>query len=86
MVRRLFCLLAPRLKRLPQTEKYAGSYKVKYNPNEDWDFDMDTAQQPIDISLVLPHYRARNQPINHRMSMLVASDSGSIKLKVVRMD
>jgi hypothetical protein len=56
--------------------------KVKYHPHEDWDFELDN-KQAIDVSLVLPHYRARNQPVNHRMSMLVDAESEPVKLKIV---
>ncbi|KAJ7273094.1 hypothetical protein C8J57DRAFT_1434977 [Mycena rebaudengoi] len=60
-----------------------GSHKVKYL-GEDWDFHLDTAHKPIDLSLVLPHYRARNQPIEHRMSMFVGNETNPIKLKICR--
>ncbi|KAF4578473.1 hypothetical protein EYR40_001379 [Pleurotus pulmonarius] len=62
----------------------SGTYKVKYNPDQDWDFHLDTAQSPVDVELVLPHYRARNQPVDHRMSMMVSNDAGSLKVKVCR--
>jgi hypothetical protein len=51
---------------------------------ENWDFHLDIAHKPVDLSLVLPHYRARNQPIEHRMSMFVGNESHPMKLKVVR--
>jgi len=57
---------------------------VKYHPDEDWDFHLETIQKPIELSLVLPHYRARNQPVEHRMAMFVGSETGPVKLKVVR--
>ncbi|KAF7294725.1 hypothetical protein MIND_01009900 [Mycena indigotica] len=61
-----------------------GTHRVKYLANEDWDFYVDIAHKPIDLSLVLPHFRARNQPIEHRISMYIANDSAPIKLKVCR--
>ena len=61
-----------------------GSHKVKYQADSDWDFQLVGGQLPIDLSLILPHYRARNQPVDHRMAMFVANDSAPIKLKVVR--
>jgi len=61
-----------------------GSHKVKYQDDSDWDFQLVGGQIPIDLSLILPHYRARNQPIDHRFSMFVANDSAPIKLKVCR--
>ncbi|KAG5728299.1 hypothetical protein E4T56_gene19220 [Termitomyces sp. T112] len=61
-----------------------GKHKVKYQPHEEWDFLLDTPNQPIDLSLVLPHYRARNQPIDHRMGMFIGSNSAPIKVKVCR--
>ncbi|KAG6845723.1 hypothetical protein H0H87_004989 [Tephrocybe sp. NHM501043] len=61
-----------------------GTYKVKYQPHEQWDFLLDISTKPIDLSLVLPHYRARNQPVDHRMGMFIGSDSAPIKVKVCR--
>jgi len=61
-----------------------GAHLVKYQPQEEWDFSLETAFQPIDISLVLPHYRARNQPLDHRMNMFIAGDSEPIKVKTCR--
>ena len=49
------------------------------------DFVLETEQRAVDVSLVLPHYRARNQPLGHRLSMFVGSERGdSVKVKVVR--
>ena len=62
-----------------------GSHKVKYNPHSEWDFHLDTTSESIDLSLVLPHYRARNQPVHHRLNLFVGQDAGSLKLKVVRL-
>lgn len=56
---------------------------MKYHPDSDWDFQLVGGHLPIDLNLILPHYRARNQPVEHRMSMFVATDSAPIKLKVV---
>ncbi|KAF8810104.1 hypothetical protein BYT27DRAFT_7162215 [Phlegmacium glaucopus] len=61
-----------------------GSHKVKYNAYSDWDFQLVGGQLPIDLNLILPHYRARNQPVEHRMTMFVANDSAPIKLKICR--
>ncbi|TFK72143.1 hypothetical protein BDN72DRAFT_836523 [Pluteus cervinus] len=61
-----------------------GAHKVKYHPQDDWDFHLDADREPIDLSLVLPHYRARNQPIDERMTMFVGSDMGPIKVKICR--
>lgn len=62
----------------------SGTHKVKYTPDEDWDFHLDVAHKPIDLSLALPHYRARYQPVDHRMSMFVGSETAPIRVKVVR--
>jgi hypothetical protein len=48
-----------------------GTHKVHYRPQQPWDFITDADEHPVDLSLVLPHYRARNQPTEHRMSMFV---------------
>ncbi|PPQ67660.1 hypothetical protein CVT25_012688, partial [Psilocybe cyanescens] len=61
-----------------------GTHKVKYHCDSDWDFHVDSGKTPLDLSLILPHYRARNQPVEHRMSMLVSNDNEPIKLKVCR--
>ncbi|KJA20284.1 hypothetical protein HYPSUDRAFT_167290 [Hypholoma sublateritium FD-334 SS-4] len=61
-----------------------GTQKVKYNGESDWDFHLDAGQKAIDLSLIMPHYRARNQPVEHRMSMSIANDAAPIKLKVCR--
>src|SRR5687768_9016203 len=60
-----------------------GTHKVKYQSDSDWDFHLDAGEVPTDVDLMLPHYRARHQPIDHRMSMCVAGQSESIKLRVV---
>lgn len=57
---------------------------MKYHPSAEWDFQLDSEHLPIDLSLILPHYRARGQPIEHRMAMLAESQSSPVKLKVVR--
>lgn len=35
------------------------------------------------MSLVIPHYRARQQPVDHRLNMFIASASAPVKLKIV---
>lgn len=57
---------------------------MKYNPDEDWDFHLENAHSSVDLSLALPHYRARNQPVEHRMNMFIGSEVAPIKVKVVR--
>ncbi|KAH9999099.1 hypothetical protein BJV77DRAFT_1064570 [Russula vinacea] len=60
-----------------------GTHKVHYQPQQQWDFVADVDEHPVDLSLVLPHYRARNQPTGHRMSMFVHSRN-EIKSMVCR--
>ncbi|KAH7910627.1 hypothetical protein BJ138DRAFT_1135921 [Hygrophoropsis aurantiaca] len=60
-----------------------GTHKIHYNASDEWDFVLETPQS-IDMSLVLPHFRARHQPVEHRLSMYVGSESSPIKLKVCR--
>ncbi|KIY66047.1 hypothetical protein CYLTODRAFT_423772 [Cylindrobasidium torrendii FP15055 ss-10] len=62
-----------------------GIHKVKYHPGHAWDFALDTAQAPVDVTLVLPHYRARNQPLGHRLALFVGNDSG-VKVKLARIN
>ncbi|KAF9009455.1 hypothetical protein BDQ17DRAFT_1235404, partial [Cyathus striatus] len=61
-----------------------GTHKVKYHGDASWDFHLDVEYKSVDLSLILPHYRARNQPVQHRMRMFVGSDSSPVKLKVCR--
>ncbi|KAJ3999239.1 hypothetical protein F5050DRAFT_1739100 [Lentinula boryana] len=61
-----------------------GSHKVTYQANSTWDCYVDVAQRPIDMDLILPHYRPRQQPINHRLNMFVGTEAGLVKLKVCR--
>jgi len=60
-----------------------GTHKVHYQPHQQWDFIADADERPIDVSLVLPHYRARNQPTGHRMSMYIHS-AAEIKSTICR--
>ncbi|GLB35427.1 hypothetical protein LshimejAT787_0209920 [Lyophyllum shimeji] len=62
-----------------------GTHKVKYQPDDDWDFHLDIPDHPIDLSLTLPHYRARYQPVDYRMSMFIGSNSAPVKVKVCRL-
>ncbi|KAI0781381.1 hypothetical protein BD413DRAFT_600746 [Trametes elegans] len=69
-------------------EQPTGSHRVKYmgaGPHASHDFALETDVRSIDVSLVLPHYRAHNQPYNHRLSMYVGTNCGrSIRVKVCR--
>jgi hypothetical protein len=56
---------------------------VKYQPDDDWDFHLDMPLKPIDISLALPHYRARNQPVDHRMCMFIGGETAPIRARIV---
>lgn len=56
---------------------------MKYQHDADWDFCLEDRDAPIDLTLILPHYRARYQPVDHRMAMFVSGNTESIKLKVV---
>ncbi|KAG1790878.1 uncharacterized protein HD556DRAFT_666591 [Suillus plorans] len=60
----------------------SGTHKIHYNALSDYDFMLKTSK-PIDISLALPHYRARNQPVDHRLAMFISTETSPIKLKVV---
>lgn len=62
-----------------------GTYKIKYQgDSSEWDMHLDAVDAPIDLSLNLPHYRARYQPVDHRMSMFVGGEREPIKLKLCR--
>lgn len=60
-----------------------GTYKVKYNAYDDQDFQLDVEHAPVDLTLIMPHYRALHQPVGHKMTMAIRNRSGSTKLKVV---
>ncbi len=60
----------------------SSTHKVHYQPQQQWDFFADVDEHPVDLSLVLPHYRARNQPPGYRMSIFVHG-RGEIKSTVV---
>ena len=67
-----------------QSNVSTGPHKVKYHgTGEDWDMAIEN-EKAVDVSLVLPHHRARTQPLDYRMNMHVASEEGDIKVKVVR--
>jgi len=59
-----------------------GTHKVHYNALSDYDFILETTE-PIDMSLALPHYRARNQPVDHRLTMFISTET-SVKVKICR--
>ncbi|KAF9533518.1 hypothetical protein CPB83DRAFT_866977 [Crepidotus variabilis] len=61
-----------------------GTHKVRFQDDSEWDFYLDVPKSTIDMSLILPHYRARHQPVDHRMSMFVAGNGDPIKVKVCR--
>jgi len=60
-----------------------GIHKIHYRPSSDWDFILET-KKPIDMTLALPHYRARKQPVDHRLKMFIGAANAPIKLKVCR--
>ncbi|CAL1703467.1 unnamed protein product [Somion occarium] len=66
-------------------EPPSGSQRVKYRgagSHSAYDFSLDTEHRPIDVSLVLPHYRAKNQPIDHRLSIFTPSRPTKFHLEV----
>lgn len=61
-----------------------GTQKVHYHHQGQWDFFVNaTETSSVDLSLMLPHYRAHNQPAGHRLSMFISSERSEIKTKVV---
>ncbi|KAH9915804.1 uncharacterized protein BXZ73DRAFT_92579 [Epithele typhae] len=69
-------------------EHPAASHRIKYRgagPRHPFDFTLETVKQPIDTSLIMPHFRAHAQPLDHRLSMYVGTESAApIKVKVCR--
>ncbi|KAI0345205.1 hypothetical protein BDW22DRAFT_1354104 [Trametopsis cervina] len=65
-----------------------GSHRVKYRgagSHNLHDFVLESDHHAIDVSLVLPHFRARAQPLGHRLGMYVGNDSSEpIRVKVCR--
>lgn len=60
-----------------------GTHKIHYKESCDWDFVLETTKV-IDMSLVIPHYRARHQPIDQRLRTFVGADASPVKLKICR--
>ncbi|KAG6332412.1 hypothetical protein ID866_6672 [Astraeus odoratus] len=60
-----------------------GTHKVHYNDGGDWDFLLETPQT-VDMSLVIPHYRARHQPVDQRLRVFVGGEAAPVKLKMCR--
>ncbi|KAI0045151.1 hypothetical protein FA95DRAFT_1495930, partial [Auriscalpium vulgare] len=58
--------------------------KLHYLPRQQWDFVADADDQSIDLSMIIPHYRAHNQPNDYRLSMHIHSRQGEIKTTVCR--
>ncbi|TFY74342.1 hypothetical protein EWM64_g9670 [Hericium alpestre] len=67
-----------------QFNQTSGTHKVHYKPHQQWDYLVAAEEHPIDLSLMLPHYRAHNQPIGHRMGMYLHSERHEIKARVGR--
>ncbi|KAF5358094.1 hypothetical protein D9756_001972 [Leucocoprinus leucothites] len=61
-----------------------GTHKVKYHAHEDSDFVLHVDHTPVDLALIMPHYRALHQPIGHKLSMDIRNRSAPTKLKVCR--
>ncbi|KAG7086503.1 hypothetical protein E1B28_002456 [Marasmius oreades] len=68
----------------PLNAPSTGSHKVKYRGDSNWDFFLNAMRRQVDLLLILPHYRARYQPIDHRMNMFVGCDDAPVKLKLCR--
>ncbi|KIK95966.1 hypothetical protein PAXRUDRAFT_826488 [Paxillus rubicundulus Ve08.2h10] len=60
-----------------------GTHKIHYDGSGDWDFILET-QEAIDMSLVIPHYRARHQPVDHRLNLFVGAEAAPVKLRICR--
>ncbi|KAJ3868650.1 hypothetical protein EV359DRAFT_60443 [Lentinula novae-zelandiae] len=61
-----------------------GPHKVTYQAKSDWDYYVDVTQRPINMDLILPHYRPQHQPTDHRLNMFVGTEAGPVKLKLCR--
>lgn len=57
--------------------------KLHYQEYCDWDFLLETSQV-VDMSLVIPHYRAQHQPVDQRLRAFVSAESFPVKLRVCR--
>ncbi|KII89269.1 hypothetical protein PLICRDRAFT_109402 [Plicaturopsis crispa FD-325 SS-3] len=69
---------------MEQLDECKGLHKIKYHAEDEWDFSVEVTHKPIDLSLVMPHYRARYQPVEHRMGIFIGSETGPVKVKVCR--
>lgn len=66
-----------------QESAFIGSHKVPYRPGKEFDFEADSDEAQIDIDLVMPPHRLRNQPEQHRSSMRLRTDAEIMRAKVV---
>ncbi|KAH8833901.1 hypothetical protein DL96DRAFT_1578792 [Flagelloscypha sp. PMI_526] len=64
----------------------SGTHRVHYKPNSDWDYTLTVSghNKAVDVDLVLPHFRAKNQPADHRLNIYLANYLGPIKAKICR--
>jgi len=61
-----------------------GTVKVGYSSIAEFDYEGRTLDAPVDLTLAIPQYRPRRQPDQHRVSMFVSSETGSVRVKVAR--
>ena len=66
-----------------QEAAFTGPHKVPYRPGREFDFEADSDEAQLDIDLVMPPHRPRNQPENHRSSMRLRTDAEIMRTKVV---
>ncbi|KIY51837.1 hypothetical protein FISHEDRAFT_70336 [Fistulina hepatica ATCC 64428] len=61
-----------------------GHCHVKYHPDSEWDLMYDGANtnDPVDMTLCLPHHRHRGLYGEQRVAMFVGSNSENIRLKI----
>lgn len=67
-----------------QINPLVGSHAVRYQPGSAWDCVVESGSDSIDVALTLPHFRARHQPADHRLNMLIATRSSPIRAQIVR--
>lgn len=63
-------------------------HRVHYNPDSLWAYELHASghaktRKPVEIDLLLPHFRATNQPKDHPLRMYIGNHHAPIHAKIV---
>jgi hypothetical protein len=59
-----------------------GTHHVRFQPGAEWDHAVAPARGPVDVDLVLPHYRPRHLPAGERLRLRLAA-AGPVAARIV---